>query len=326
VCDIEYAPSEFFKSDNPKAPRNKGQRVFYKFYEDEGWRFLRGGFPQYLIFHDMLREKTIGVNQTDILEVRKPDEKFQKLLTGKPEDELVAALQDVLELTTERSGLSAKDFGVFGSLLHGFYHPKLSDIDLTVYGKEKVAKLCETLQDSYKDESSLLMNEFETDEPIRGKRWRFRNFSPREFAWHQCRKLIYALFKDARSGRIVKTEFEPVKDWKEISNDYDSKARIVQKGWVRMVARITDDIDAPFIPSVYGIEPLRILHRAKAAEEAIRIISYMEEFRMQARKDETVYVEGNLEEVIGTRGSFHQIALTYCPRYYEQVLKSMNMN
>jgi hypothetical protein len=47
----------------------------------------------------------------------------------------------------------------------------------------------------------------------------------------------------------------------------------------------------------------------------------MEEFRMQARKNETVYVEGNLEEVITQKRSFYQIALTYCPRYYEQVLK-----
>jgi ubiquinone/menaquinone biosynthesis C-methylase UbiE len=47
----------------------------------------------------------------------------------------------------------------------------------------------------------------------------------------------------------------------------------------------------------------------------------MEEFRQQAHKDEIVFVEGNLEEVISPDKSFHQITLTYCPRYYEQVLK-----
>jgi hypothetical protein len=47
----------------------------------------------------------------------------------------------------------------------------------------------------------------------------------------------------------------------------------------------------------------------------------MEEFRMQARRDETVYVEGNLEEVITPEERLTQISLTYCPRYYEQVLK-----
>jgi hypothetical protein len=47
----------------------------------------------------------------------------------------------------------------------------------------------------------------------------------------------------------------------------------------------------------------------------------MEEFRLQAQKDEVVIVEGNLEEVVSPNSRFHQITLTYCPRYYEQVLK-----
>jgi predicted nucleotidyltransferase len=135
--------------------------------------------------------------------------------------------------------------------------------------------------------------------------------------------LIYALFEDGKSGRVIKTEFEPVKDWKEIVNEYDSATRIVQKGWVRLIARIIDDNDAPFIPSVYGIEPLHVLEGIRQAEEAVRIVSFMEEFRMQASKDEKVYVEGNLEEVKSSNGSLYQIALTYCPRYYEQALKVM---
>jgi hypothetical protein len=48
----------------------------------------------------------------------------------------------------------------------------------------------------------------------------------------------------------------------------------------------------------------------------------MEEFRMQVFTDETIYVEGNLEQVIGNDSNFFQIVLTYCPRYYEQVLKT----
>jgi predicted nucleotidyltransferase len=79
--------------------------------------------------------------------------------------------------------------------------------------------------------------------------------------------------------------------------------------------------DAPFIPSVYGIEPLEVLSGTKDALEVVRVISYMEEFRLQAQRDEKVCAEGNLEEVVSPNGSFHQIALTYCPRYYEQVLK-----
>lgn len=320
ICDVEYAPSTIFQSCNPKALRNRGQNVFYKFYEDQGWKFLQDTLPQYLIFHEMLRKKTIGVNHRDIVGVRLPDERLQSLITSKPEDELIAATQNVLEIITQNSGLSLEDFGLFGSMLHGFHHPEYSDIDLIVHGKKNTAKLCGVLQELYKG-CSAFTNEFETDKLVRGKRWAFQNYAPKEFTWHQRRKLNYTLFNDEKSGRIIKTEFEPVMNWKEINDEYDSRGRIIQKGWTRIIAKVTEDDDAPFIPSIYEIEPLETLEGPRQAIEACRIISYMEEFRMQVRKDETVYAEGNLEEVTTSKGHFHQITLTYCPRYYEQVLK-----
>lgn len=321
ICDVEYAPSEIFKSKNPKAYRNNGRNVFYKFYEDEGLKFIKTNYPRHLLFHETLQTKVMGVNHSNIVEVRKPDEKLGEIIGREPQDELTAALHCALEFTLEHSSLLADDFGVFGSLLHDFYHPQFSDLDFIVYGGEKLVKLRETLQELYHDKRSLLKNEFESSMSIRGKRWSFLNFSAEEFLWHQKRKFIYALFEDEKSGRIIKTEFEPAKDWKEIFNEYDSRTRIFQKGWVRLIARIVDDGDASFIPSIYRIEPLQVLDGMKEAEEVVRIVSFMEEFRMQASKDEKVYVEGNLEEVTSLKSNFYQIALTYCPRYYEQALK-----
>jgi len=324
ICDAEYAPAEIFKSDNPRAFRNKRQRVFYKFYEDEGWKFIQNNFPQYTIFHEILRKNVVGVYHSSIVKVRKPNEELRKLIETKPKDKLLAALQNVLKFTTQRSGLLTENFGVFGSMLHGFHHPKFSDIDLIIYGRKNTVGLYETLEELYKDDLSLLKNEFATDDSVKGKRWRFQNYSPKEYAWHQRRKMIYALFNDKKSARLIKTEFEPAKDWGEISNTYDSETRIVQKGWTKMLVCVVEDRDAPFIPSIYEVETLKVLNGTNEAIDARRIISYVEEFRMQARKDETIYVEGNLEEVITLKGNFYQVALTYCPRYYEQVLKVMS--
>jgi len=321
ICDAEYALSKIFESDNPKAFRTDGKRVFYKFYEDEGWKFIKSGFPQHIFFHDALRSKVVGVERCNIVEVRKPEEALRKLIGKEPKDELLNAMLSVLEIVTEQTCLSVKNFGVFGSLLHGFYHPKFSDIDLIIYGEKNAAKLREALNELYSRRGVGLSNEFKSDKAIEGKNWRFQNYSPKEFVWHQRRKLIYGLFNDKKDGRIIKTEFEPVKDWSEISNEYDPKERIVKKDWVKMFARVTEDGDAPFIPSVYGVEPLDVLAGAKDAGSVRHVVSYMEEFRMQAQKGEKVYVEGNLEEVITAEESFHQITLTYCPRYYEQVLK-----
>ncbi len=282
-------------------------------------RFIQEKYPQYTFFHEPLQERIVGVPRKYVAETRKPDEAFKQLIKKKPEDSLTEALQKILESTTSRSGLTVNDFGVFGSLLHGFYHPKFSDLDLIVYGRKKLRKLRETLQELYLEATSL-RNEFENKKALAGKSWKFLNYSKKEYLRHQQRKMIYALFEDPQGGRVVKVEFEPVKDWKEIYNEYNLNTRITKKGWIKALTRVTNAQDAPFIPSIYQIETPEILEGPKV-ENVQRILSYVEEFRMQAEKDEKVYVEGNLEQVSDETRTFQQITLTYGPRYYEQVLK-----
>ncbi|MGD8566253.1 MAG: nucleotidyltransferase domain-containing protein [Candidatus Bathyarchaeota archaeon] len=322
-CDAEYARSDIFKSRNPKAFRNRKNKTFYKFYEDEGWRYVQKYFPQHMISHEMVGKKVVGVTVQNIHKVRNPNKILQKLKRTESKDTLVRALQHVLRIVIQHSNLSMKDFGVFGSILHGFHHSKFSDIDLTIYGSKNLDKLLETLKELYKEEYSFFRNEFDTNYAIQGKLWKFMNYGPDEYLQHQKRKMIYALFNDKKSGRVIKVEFEPIKSSEEVRSQYNRKTKVQNKGWTKMYAKIVEDQDSPFIPSIYGIEPLNVLEGQKGASEVKRVISYIEEFRMQSCLNEIVYVEGNLEKVVNPKGDFHQIALTYCPRYYEQVLKSV---
>jgi len=317
VCDPEYASTSIFQSSNPRARRGKNEPLYYKFFADEGLKFVQKEYPQYTIFYEPLQKSLVGVNEEDIREARRPDIGLRQLIAKEPEDALHKALQDLFALVSSKSGLSERDFGVFGSLLHGFYHPNFSDLDLIVYGREKLRKLCEALEDLYLEDDSL-RNEFDSEKAIEGKNWQFVNYSPEEYLWHQRRKMIYGLFKT--KGRVVKAEFEPVKEWEEICNEYNKDTRIINVGWIKAVAEITDDDDAPFIPSIYQIEVRDVLEGPKV-DEIRRIFSYMEEFRMQAKRGEQVLVEGNLEKVVTRTKVFHQITLTYGPRYYEQTLK-----
>jgi len=319
VCDPEYASASIYESINHRAPRGKRKPLYYKFYADEGLQFIREKYPRYTVFYEPLQERFVGVPRAYIAKTRRPDQRFRQLITKQPKDDLLRALHNLSTLIMSKSDLSENDFGVFGSLLHGFYHLKFSDIDLTVYGRQELRKLCKTLRDLYAEEDSL-RNEFENEKALEGKRWKFVNYSQKEYLWHQRRKMIYSLFKHEEGGRVVKTEFEPVKDWKEICNEYASDTRVLKKGWIKAVARVTDDRDAPFIPSIYQIEVAEILEGPEV-ENIQRILSYVEEFRMQAKRDEHVYVEGNLEEVVTKSKTFHQITLTYGPSYYNQTLK-----
>jgi len=324
-CDAEYSSSKIFQSNDPRAPREGRSELYFKFYNDEGMKLVAKKYPHYLVNHEMLGLKIVGVPQNLIVEARQPQPRLQELLKRGPTDQLLAAMERVLGISTSKSGVSTECFGVFGSMLHGFHHPKYSDIDFTIYGKEENRKIRETNEQLYRDPSSGLTNEFASENAMAGKRWLFQNFTVPDFVWHQRRKYIYGLYDDRKnSGRIIKAEFEPVKAWSEIQNEYDPKASIQQKGWVKLKARVTADDDGPFIPSVYGIEPLEVLSGPRDAIETKRVFSYMEEFRQQVRRDETIIVEGNLEEVQSPNGGFMQVTLTYCPRYYEQVLKTLH--
>ena len=322
ICDVEYALASIYKSKDPRAIRQKGKQTYYKFYLDHGLQFVRNNFPQYTVWHEPLQASLVGVHQTQTDEIRRPDEAMQVLLKKRLRDSLHQSLKTASYIVLERSGLGATDFGVFGSFLHGFYHPQFSDLDFIVYGKKELGKLRETLNTLYDEQSSLFRNEFETEASMKEKatRWRFINYSPKEYWWHQKRKAIYATFKDEKTGRRIKTEFEPVKKWSEIQNEYNSKTRIFRKGWIEAEARITGDSDCPFMPSVYKIEITKNLDGAKV-DDIERILSYVEEFRLQAEQDENVYVQGNLEQVVAPGKTFHQITVTYGPRYFEQVLK-----
>ena len=138
LCDAEYASSKIFQSTDPRAPREGRSELFYKFYNDEGMKLVAKKYPRYLVNHEMLGLKIVGVPIELIAEARQPQPRLQELLKAGPTDQLLAAMERVLEIATGKSGVSNRCFGVFGSMLHGFHHPKYSDIDFTIYGKERI--------------------------------------------------------------------------------------------------------------------------------------------------------------------------------------------
>jgi len=319
ICDPEYASTKIFKSSNPRSRRGQNDPIYYKFFADEGLKLISKEFPKYMIFHEQLQKFLVGVKEENIIEVRKPEIKLQKIQSKQPNDKLIKAFNELLTLVLSNSGLDLDNFGVFGSILHGFYHPDFSDLDFIIYGKNNLEKLQGTLETLY-DENSNLQNEFDHIDSVMGKDWKFINYSLKEYLWHQKRKMIYAYFYSKDAGRVVKAEFEPVKKWNENINTYNPSSRIFHEGWIKVLAEITDDKDAPFIPSIYQIKVKKILEGSKI-EDISRVFSYMEEFRLQAKKGELVLIEGNLEKIVDETKEFHQITLSYGPRYYEQTFK-----
>ena len=320
-CDVEYAPSSIYSTSDPRAIRTGSGEIFYKFYFDGGLQFIKKKYPIYQIFHKALRTKLVGIDHSQAAVIRRPDERLRQILKDPPQNKLIDVLVEVLDLVTEHSQLKTHDFGVFGSICHNFYHMDYSDIDLIIYGRRSLKELRETLADFYQQPSFPIQNEFlGWDYKTSTKQWHFKHYGIQEYPYYEYRKLIYAVIRSKKINRVVKIEFEPVKKWGEIGNEYGELVRIERVGWIKATARVLEDQDAFNMESIYKIEISEILEGTKV-DDIDRILSFVEEFRGQVQRDEEILIEGNLERVILRNKEFHQITLSYGPRYYEQTLK-----
>ncbi|HIE56328.1 MAG TPA: hypothetical protein EYP90_14335, partial [Chromatiaceae bacterium] len=186
VCDLEYVPSHFYRSVNPKAPRGFRVASHYKLYGDEPFKLVKERFPEYRVFYKPLSINLPGVPLRLMKEVRLPTVGLKRLLESE-KDELTEALRELLNRVLDSSGLKPGDFGVFGSLLFGFYHPMLSDIDLVVYGSSNLRELRDCLSELYRE--GFMVNEF--TKPPKALNWRFTKYPLNLFLKHQRRKLVY---------------------------------------------------------------------------------------------------------------------------------------
>jgi predicted nucleotidyltransferase len=262
----------------------------------------------------------VGVKEGQLAYVMRPEERLEELVK-KDGDPLVEAAQEVVDLVIDSSSLRLRDFGVFGSLAHGFHNPRYSDIDLVVYGVEELKELRATLEGLYS--GGLLRNEFEDwtpqDPPIH---WNFTNYSKEEYGPSQMRKLIYAKYNSEGLGRDVNVEFEPVRNWDEINNEHESTERIEVLGSVEAIGEITSGDEGGFMPSIYPVE-LKKTNIDMDCDKIRRIVSYVKEFRLQLETGQTAQIKGKLERVETIDGEFHQITMSYGPGYFDQVLRAI---
>jgi len=326
ICEPLYAPKSIFSSDNPRATRGFPEISYYKFYENEGMTWVWKNYPFYRVYNKPLQTELIGVKNNQVATLRKTNDGLKELIKEqKPGDFLAQKTLEILELLLDESGLQVDDFGIFGSLLHGFHHPDHSDIDFVVYGRKSLSRLLSVLDDLYQRQSGniVLRNEFDGFHQtyIDQKNWRFTRMSIDEYIFHERRKLIWGSYTDFSTNREIKIEFEPVRTYDEIEDEYSNTEKITSEGWVVVEGEIIDAKDAYFIPSVYGLNLEKIIEGKIPGKEIKRVISFVEEFRGQARIGDRVLVSGILEKVEMKSSEFYQIALTYCDKYFDQVIR-----
>jgi predicted nucleotidyltransferase len=317
-CDLEYAPETLYISKESRALRDGLPTKHYKFYFDGGLKFSLNQDPPFKLHHEALFRDLVGVRKGEVSRVVRPDERLAELMKHDG-DPLQRTCVEIIGLITESSSLKVSDFGVFGSLAHGFHNPLFSDVDLVIYGIEELHELRSTLIELFKGDS--LRNEFDSwtllDPPAH---WNFKHLSKEDYGWHQRRKMIYAVYDAELLGRKVKIEFEPVRRWDEITNEYPETLRIRELGRVEALGEVISGDEGGFMPSIYPVRLEEIKGNIDPGEIS-RVVSYVEEFRLQAETGDRIVVRGNLEEVETRNRNFHQITLSYGREYFDQILK-----
>ncbi len=317
-CDLEYAPETLYTSGETKALRDGLPTKHYKFYFDGGLKFALNQDSLFNLHHEALSRDIVGIKESEVTKVVHPDERLVGLM-NQDGDPLQRTCVEIIDLITESSSLKASDFGIFGSLAHGFHNPHFSDVDLVIYGMEELHELRSTLLELFKGDS--LRNEFDDwtplDPPVH---WNFEHLSKEDYGRHQRLKGIYAVHDAELLGREVKIEFEPVRRWDEITNEYTETLSIRDLGRVEAVGEVISGDEGGFMPSIYPVR-LEEIDGDIDPGEISRVVSYVEEFRLQVETGEHIVVRGNLEEVETRNRSFHQITLSYGREYFDQILK-----
>ena len=328
VCDVEYAPKSIFTSEDPRSIRFTcqddgipGMNVHYKFMFDGGLRFIKEKYPEYQVYYKPLNNELVGLDENQVYKKIEPKNKLKELHETAAKDSLIRTMNLILKLIVENSSLKISNFGVFGSLCLDFHHVKFSDVDLIIYGKKELIELRNTLSDLYKNTELRFYNEFDLIDlnSFHKSSWKFKNYALKEYVENERKKLIYSVIDSPFSKRHVKIEFEPVKKFSEIINDYEEILSIEGQGWIELKAIILDDSDAFYLQSIYLIEVLEISQGKNVP--VYRICNYLEEFRGIVKKDDVVLVKGNLEKVTCKNQEYYQVTLSYgMVKHSEQVL------
>lgn len=260
----------------------------------EALTYLKEKHPEYLYVDEVSGLKFSAVPLERIKFHYHPEKKVEELLSRRPKDKLEAlACKVVLELS-EESSVSIEFFGLTGSILIGLHHPKFSDIDITVYGKENSLRVKETILNLYRRKNS-----------------NFRKFSGDTLeSWCEEKAKLYPLtiaeaerlYKRIWNRGIYKKKMfsiHPIRlDW-EIKERYGEKVYL-QNGLVEAEAVIKDSTESIFMPSTYLVEDVKI--KSGLNVEVKEVVSYEGLYGGIFEESEKIVVKGVLEKVKNRMG------------------------
>lgn len=283
IAFLRYYPSP---SGNRECAGQKYAKVYHL---AERFDMLRENYPQYLYRDPVFGRELQGVPAGSIRQVYRPGEALARLRGLAVRDALQQDVVTFAELVQKASRISWESLGVSGSVQVNLHIPS-SDIDLIVYGQKAGRTVQLALRQAHLNpELGIAGYDLDSYEQVYNLRWSGSGVPIQTMFAVDGPKAMHGIFGGHQY--FVRA----VLDWTENHEEYGQRT-YHQLGHARARCRIANTADSIFTPCSYEVNRVHILQGTKA-KNVREIVSFRGRFCEQAEQDETVIVNGTLEEV-----------------------------
>jgi len=279
-------------------------------------------FPDYIYESELHNNWFFVVPKENITKYYDPKEGLKELMKIQESylDDYLKSTVELIKLMTQ-SGVSVDNFGISHSTLLGNYTPKISDIDILIFGKDNGWKIIEYLNKV--EHPSLKWKTEEDWAKYYDKRVVSKVYSKEEYVFNMVRKKDDGFF----NGHVF--SLFCVEEPYELWYNWNDKHKPIST--VKLRAKIKDNYNSIVRPGYYEIKDSKILEGHEDVPIK-RIVTWSRPFVLQANNKETVESCGLLEQVTPEYGeSYHQLVIGYMDTYitdrgekeYMKVLKEV---
>ena len=261
--------------------------------------------PEYIIYDEVLGTKMIEVPVKAIAMHYKPEQRLREMLREQ-RDELEEITVELVDVIAENTSVPKSEFGVTGSILLSIHNPRVSDIDLIVYGLENSVRVREFLRSDSRIDAGV--HRLEGDVL---RKYALEATKAYPLSLDEALKLYS---RDLWNRGVFKGKFfsiHPVlRSWEAPEKYGDRVYRGL--GVVEAECRVCDAKYAMFMPSVYVVDEYRIINTDyKGGIELREVASYESVYADIACEGEWIRVRGKLELVKDLRRGeeYHRVLI-----------------
>lgn len=252
-------------------------------------RYLEERYPHYVSYCPVRGFHFSMVPQEYVASYYEPRFRLREILAH-PRDRLEEIARSLAVVIGECAGVRLDNLGVTGSILIGLHDPRLSDVNLLVYGLRNARKVrsvlragvCAGIDGVGEGLFERWVHEMTEWFPLTREEARY-NVSQR---WH------YGFYRKRFFG------IHPTRSDEEITEQY-GKHIYRSRGSAKIVANVVGAREALFQPAIYRVEDVRVLEGAAEAIGVDEVVSYEGRFRDIVGPGREIEARGKLESLDG---------------------------